>query len=354
MARPPTGSLTQGVMAVVGLWRWATEPVRRARSSAVAARRGPRLGPRRGSWALVLAVATLTAACAQRAPARQPGVTSVPAPAAGPLQLDRVLAQNPGMAGSGYGLRPATGPGLQGLSVYGRGGTPGQVELLVDGARTVVAVRAVLPSSAGLQPWYDQAAPSAGTAAGQGGALRSAVAASNASSSTAAEASGPSATASRTYPSGTGDGPSNTSSPLGAPSNSAPLLGSSSPVPAGVSSAAAVYTQTVWLAPGPGGPAPSVLPTLATLRRLNPTLSRLQAQTPLLPGRGVYYGPKGYGLFTLVDRSGRLVGFMAWLPPAAGWQPFYDQLPGHEDIAPLRYLKGYTQHVWLLPPADIS
>ena len=275
------------------------------------------------------------AGCTAGAPARQPGPSSGPSstPTAGsaPLSLDAILALNPAMNATGYALRPGPEPGL---SLWAPKGA-GQVELIVNAAKTVVAVRGVFPTSTGLEPWFDQA--HGVTANAQTGAVPTPAPASR--------------TAPYTIPSATAI--PRASSATAAGQGDAPLVGGSAAATSGTS-VATVYTETLWLVPraqASGGP--TSLPQYTGLAGLNPALSQAKALSRFVPGAGVYYGPREYGLVALADRGGRLVGVMGWFPVGAGWQPFYDQLPGHEDLVSHRLLKGFTQHVWLAAPSSL-
>lgn len=274
-------------------------------------------------------------ACAGPAPARQPAPSSAASSAgtAGPatLALATLLALNPRLNGNGYAKR--SGPEA-GLTVWAPPGV-GHVELVLNQAQVVVAIRGVFPTSTGLQPWYDQA--HGAVAAAQTGGVASPAAASSTTP----------------YSMTSGVSPNNTSGTGAVAPNQAGLVGGPGAATSGTR-AAAVYTETLWIVPrGQATAGASGLPQYRQVAGLNPALSRARAQTDLLPGAGVYYGQRGYGLMAMVDRGGTLVGVTGWFPVGAGWQPYYDQLPGHEDFAPQWFLKGFTQHVWLVDASDI-
>ncbi len=310
-----------------------------------AARR--RLAP----WLWACAAAVLASGCSAT-PARQPATSSGATPSssaaapANPLALDAVLALNPALNGNGYALRAGPEPGL---SVWAAT-RPGFVELVVNAARTVVAIRGVFPTSTGLQPWYDQA---------RGGVV-------GAQTGAQSPAGQPSRVA--PYRNVSGPTPSNASNPAAViPNQASPVgLGSSANPPASPASGtgraptasgttvSTVYTETLWLVPRNQATAgPTVLPQYTTVAGLNPAMSRTRAQTDFLPGSGVLYGPQRYGLLAAVDRGGRLAGVIGWFPLGAGWQPFDDQIPGHEDIVATNFLRGFTERVWLEAPAGI-
>jgi hypothetical protein len=283
--------------------------------------------------AALLFTAAIAAGCAAGRPARQPAPsTSAARAGAAPLALDAVVALNPALGGSGYSLQPDG----QGLSVYGRRGSA-QIQLLVNAARAVVAVRAVFPANTGIQPWFDQArAVVSGAAAGAATSLGSA-AGSAAGGRSSAGARGSASGGSTPMPA--------------APLNTAPPVRAEATPSA---TAAQAYTETIWLVPrSQAATGPTALPAYSALTGWNTALSRARVQARYAPGSGALWGQDGYGLLAAVDREGRLAGVVALFPITEGWEPFYDQLPGHQDLSPTRYYKSFTQHLWLEAPSTL-
>jgi hypothetical protein len=273
----------------------------------------------RGSQAVLLAVLLLAAGgCAPaRAPARSPS----PNPAAlrgatdlrTPITLATIRRWNPRPVDGGYGIvgRMAMGAGTMAtgtatgaatgtaaagtggsVDIWGRADVP-NVQILVSGDR-VVGVRGLFAASDGPQPWFDQAA--AGTPAGS---------------------ATPSATASATAGGG-----------------------------------GAWFTQTVWFEkPGQGGP--YGLSSWDRLRQINPKLADARQITGFVPMMGVHWGHVAPGLVFMVDKQNRVVAVEGTFGAASGFQPFYDQLPGHQDIVLQTGARVYSEHIWFVDPAGI-
>ncbi len=90
-----------------------------------------------------------------------------------------------------------------------------------------------------------------------------------------------------------------------------------------------------------------------TLLPFNPTLRRARRLTPFLAGVGATFGHPGYGVSLTIARNGQVTGVMGFFPLNGGYQPMFDQAPGHVDTVPAQNLQGYTQHIFFVRPGSI-
>lgn len=352
-----------------------------------------RFTSRTGAVGVALAAALL-AGCGSAALQPGPGAgTRLPT-------LTVVETDNPRLADAGYVRLGGALP--KGVTAYGHRHTDG-VQLLINAANQVVGVRGVFPLSVGLQTWYDQALPTpatrdaAGTAGGSGSSATPANRAGKGTVATKRSASGSgSAPAGTTPKTGTGKGagpagPGASGSTAGAGSaasgatpqaggstgekgtgvsgvhraagqgstagGSAGLTRGAAGTTGGPSSGTAHwYTQTVWfVAPTAAArPGATAAPgTFAHLLTINPALKSAVRLTGFIPGMGHMEGFHGYSLAVLVGRNGSVIGVAGYFPLNGGYQPMFDQIPGHIDAIPALNLQGYSQQVFFVDPATI-
>ena len=93
--------------------------------------------------------------------------------------------------------------------------------------------------------------------------------------------------------------------------------------------------------------------TYRTLLPFNPTLRRARRLTPFLAGAGTTFGHRGYGVSLTLARHGQVTGVVGFFPLNGGYQPMFDQAPGHVDTVPAQNLQGYTQHIFFVRPGSI-
>ncbi len=74
--------------------------------------------------------------------------------------------------------------------------------------------------------------------------------------------------------------------------------------------------------------------------------------TKFVPGVGSVWGPDGPALRIILSRHERVVGGIMAVPARYGWNPWYDQMPGHPKVDPILG-PVYTQTVYFVPRATI-
>lgn len=75
--------------------------------------------------------------------------------------------------------------------------------------------------------------------------------------------------------------------------------------------------------------------------------------TKFAPGVGAVWGPDGPALRIILSRHERVVGGIMAVPAKFGWNPWYDQRPGHPKVDPILG-PVYTQTVYFVPRSTIK
>jgi hypothetical protein len=75
--------------------------------------------------------------------------------------------------------------------------------------------------------------------------------------------------------------------------------------------------------------------------------------TAFKPGVGSIWGPDGPALRIILSRHERVVGGIMAVPSKYGWNPWYDQRPGHPKQDPILG-SVYTQTVYFVPPSSLK